>query len=103
MDIGEWLRSLDLGRYEAAFRANEIDEEILPKLTADDLSGLGVVPIGHRRKLLEAIAALRAGERPALPGAPVAAARVLRASAAESRFEALRGRDLSHGGLVGIA
>jgi hypothetical protein len=31
MDIGEWLRSLDLGRYEEAFRDNEIDEQILPK------------------------------------------------------------------------
>ncbi len=58
MDVGDWLRSLDLERYEAAFRDNEIDREALTKLTAEDLKDLGVVLGGHRRKLLEAIAAL---------------------------------------------
>ena len=62
MDVGDWLRSLDLGRYEQAFRDNEIDEEILPSLTAEDLKEIGVGPVGHRRKLLEAIAALSAGK-----------------------------------------
>jgi hypothetical protein len=37
MDLGAWLRSLDLGKYEAAFRENEIDETVLPNLTAEDL------------------------------------------------------------------
>ena len=50
-----------LGQYEQAFRDNDIDAEVLPELTADDLSGLGVASVGHRRKLLDAIAALRAG------------------------------------------
>ena len=59
MDIEGWLRSLDLERYEAAFRENEIDDTILPRLTAEDLKELGVGPVGHRRKLLDAIAALR--------------------------------------------
>jgi class 3 adenylate cyclase len=59
MDIAAWLRRLALERYEAAFRANEIDWEALPKLTAEDLKDLGVVLGSHRRKLLEAIAALR--------------------------------------------
>ena len=58
MDIAAWLRELGLGRYEAAFRENEIDAEILPKLTADDLKDIGVTIVGHRRKLLEAISAL---------------------------------------------
>jgi class 3 adenylate cyclase/predicted ATPase len=58
MDLGVWLRSLGLERYEAAFRENEIDAAILPSLTAEDLKELGVGPIGHRRKLLDAIAAL---------------------------------------------
>src|ERR1700757_211361 len=62
MDIVVWLRSLGLGKYEAAFRENEIDETILPKLTAEDLKDLGVSIVGHRRKLLEAIAALRTDE-----------------------------------------
>ena len=58
MEIGAWLRSLGLERYEAAFHDNEIDWEALPKLTAEDLKDLGVVLGGHRRRLLEAIAAL---------------------------------------------
>jgi hypothetical protein len=60
MDVGSWLRGLGLERYEAAFRENEIDETVLPTLTADDLKDLGVGFVGHRRKLLNAIAALRA-------------------------------------------
>jgi class 3 adenylate cyclase len=62
MNVGDWLRSLDLGRYEQAFRDNEIDEQILPSLTGEDLKEIGVGPVGHRRKLLEAIAALSAGD-----------------------------------------
>ena len=61
MDLGGWLRRLGLDQYEAAFRENEIDETILPKLTAEDLKDLGVSIVGHRRKLLDAIAALRTG------------------------------------------
>src|SRR6201981_384247 len=60
MDVRSWLRGLGLERYEAAFRENEIDETVLPTLTADDLKDLGVGFVGHRRKLLDAIAALRA-------------------------------------------
>ena len=37
MDIAAWLRGLSLERYEAAFRENEINWAVLPKLTADDL------------------------------------------------------------------
>jgi class 3 adenylate cyclase len=59
MDIVVWLRSLGLGKYEAAFRENEIDETVLPNLTAQDLKELGVTALGHRRKLLDAIVALR--------------------------------------------
>ena len=59
MNVGTWLRSLGLGQYEAAFRENEIDETVLPGLTAEDLKELGVAALGHRRKLLDAIAAQR--------------------------------------------
>ena len=59
MDISAWLRGLGLERYETAFRDNEIDWDALPKLSTEDLKDLGVVLGGHRRKLLEAIAALR--------------------------------------------
>jgi integrase len=54
MDIGGWLRRLGLERYEAAFRENEIDETVLPTVTAEDLKDLGVDVVGHRRKLLNA-------------------------------------------------
>ena len=55
-----WLRSLGLGQHEAAFRQNDIDGTVLPNLTAENLKELGVAALGHRRKLLDAIAALRA-------------------------------------------
>src|SRR2546430_14624350 len=60
MDVGSWLRGLGLGQYEAAFRENAIDDTVLPNLTAEDLKDLGVGIVGHRRKLLDAIALLRA-------------------------------------------
>jgi predicted ATPase len=66
MDVVVWLRGLGLGKYEAAFRENEIDETVLPGLTAEDLKELGVAALGHRRKLLDAIAALRSDTIPGL-------------------------------------
>ena len=59
MDIDSWLRSLGLEQYEATFRDNAIDGMVLPRLTAEDLKDLGVGLVGHRRTLLDAIAALR--------------------------------------------
>ena len=70
MDVTVWLQGLGLERYVPAFRDNEIDWEALPKLTAEDLKDLGVVLGGHRRKLLDAIAALGA-EAPAAAGTAV--------------------------------
>src|SRR5215212_3156283 len=62
VDIGAWLRGLGLEQYERAFRANDVDVEVLLRLTAADLSALGVHSVGHRRKLLAAIELL-AGKR----------------------------------------
>ena len=59
MDIVVWLRGLGLGKYEAGFRDNEIDETVLTSLTHETLKELGVTAVGHRLKLLDAIAALR--------------------------------------------
>jgi class 3 adenylate cyclase len=59
MDVVVWLRSLGLGKYEAIFRENDIDEAVLPSLTHENLKELGVASFGHRVKLLDAIAALR--------------------------------------------
>ncbi len=57
MDVGSWLRTLGLERFEATFRENAIDETVLSDLTEDHLRELGL-PLGARIKLLKAIAAL---------------------------------------------
>jgi class 3 adenylate cyclase len=59
INIGAWLRGLGLEKYEAAFRENEIDETVLPSLTHETLKEPGITAVGHRLKLLDAIAALR--------------------------------------------
>ena len=59
MHVADWLRSLGLEQYEPAFRENEIDDKMLPRLTAEDLKELGVTVVGHRRRLLDAIIALQ--------------------------------------------
>jgi class 3 adenylate cyclase/tetratricopeptide (TPR) repeat protein len=59
MDVSAWLRGLGLGQYETAFRDNAIDDGVLPSLTSDDLKEIGVSAIGHRRRMLDAIATLR--------------------------------------------
>src|SRR5712671_6852237 len=58
MDVAAWLQDLGLECYVPAFRDNDIDAEVLPKLTAEDLISIGVTSVGHRRKLLDAIASL---------------------------------------------
>lgn len=58
MDVTQWLRSLGLAQYEQAFRDNAVDADILPRLTGDDLKDIGIHAVGHRRKLLDAIAQL---------------------------------------------
>jgi len=63
VDIAAWLREIGLDQYEQAFLDNAIDADVLPTLTADDLKDIGVTAVGHRRKLLNAIATLREPER----------------------------------------
>ena len=87
MDLGGWLRSLGLERYEAAFRDNEIDETVLPNLTAEDLKELGVAALGHRRKLLDAIAVLRADTGPKGPSGDQAASHGASGATPEDRAE----------------
>ena len=70
MDLAGWLQSLGLERYAAAFRENEIDETVLTSLTTEDLKDLGVKTVGHRRKLLNAIAVLR-GDAAAKASSPI--------------------------------
>jgi len=87
MDVVVWLRSLGLGKYEAVFRENEIDETVLPSLTAEDLKELGVTALGHRRKLLDAIAALRSDVSGKTPSADAAIASSTSSSRPEDRAE----------------
>ena len=67
MDIEGWLRRIDLAQYAEMFRANDVDIELLGRLTNDDLKDIGVASFGHRKKLLEAIAEF--GSPPAPPTA----------------------------------
>jgi hypothetical protein len=71
IDIEAWLQGLGLERYMSAFPDNEIDWEVLPKLTSEDLREIGIAAIGHRRKLLDAIAALCASTPTAAGRVPV--------------------------------
>jgi len=59
MDVATWLDQPGLGQYAGAFRANDIDAELLSELTESDLERLGVTSLGHRKRLLKAIADLR--------------------------------------------
>jgi class 3 adenylate cyclase len=62
MGVRGWLKDLGLEQYEAIFRDNDIDSSVLPSLTNEDLKDMGVVSVGHRRKLLEAITLIRQAE-----------------------------------------
>ena len=59
MDVAAWLRGLGLEQYAQLFRDNDIDGEILCGMTAEDLKELGISSFGHRRRLSNAIGALR--------------------------------------------
>ena len=75
MDIAAWLRGLGLEQYESAFRTNDVDSQVLPRLTAEDLISIGVTSVGHRRRLLDAIVALGAEAPPATVPIPAVAER----------------------------
>jgi len=85
MDVGAWLRGIGLGQYEDAFRENEIDATVLPDLTADDLKELGVAIVGHRRKILAAIAKPAASSAAPVAAAPSPTPAPAAADAAERR------------------
>jgi class 3 adenylate cyclase len=69
MEVGDWLRGLGLAQYEATFRENEIDSEVLLELTDTDLEKIGV-PLGHRKRLLKAIASFGTAVTTAQPKKP---------------------------------
>ena len=87
MDIAVWLRGLGLGKYEAVFRENEIDETVLPSLTEEHLKQLGVTALGHRVKLLDAIAALRSDASGKAPSVDAATTPSAPSASTEDRAE----------------
>jgi class 3 adenylate cyclase len=110
MDIAAWLQGLGLGQYEQVFQENDVDPAVLSELTAEDLNALGVRSVGHRRKLLAAIAALQAeritapratGARLALPGemkqVSVLFCDIVNSTPLAERLGAEAMRDLMHG------
>jgi hypothetical protein len=107
MDVVVWLRSLGLGKYEAAFRENDIHETVLPSLTEEHLKQLGVASLGHRVKLLEAIAALSydgSGKPPSVEPATTSSAPSGRPEdRAERRSQATRRAKLMPGAVAGVA
>src|SRR5262245_37765246 len=86
MDVAAWLSGLGLEQYAPAFDDNAVDGDVLPELTANDLKDLGVTLVGHRRKLLAAIAAL--GAPPIV--APQSAANAISAPTAPMTLDAER-------------
>src|ERR1700722_6723683 len=65
MSVETWLKELGLERYAATFNANDVTEDLLATLTADDLRDIGVASVGHRRRMLDAIAAAQVNNAPA--------------------------------------
>ena len=72
INVAQWLNAIDLGQYEALFREHEINADVLPDLVEADLEKIGV-PLGHRKRLMRAIAALSAGGTPRSAAKPASA------------------------------
>src|SRR5215472_10848262 len=76
-EIADWLKGLGLERYTRCFAENDIDFSILRDLNDSDLEKIGVASLGHRRKLLRAIADLTEKHEPAAVSPSTAAAAVV--------------------------
>src|SRR5215831_12553635 len=85
--IADWLNQLGMHEYTQCFAKNDIDFDILPDLSDKDLEKIGITSLGHRRKLLRAIADLKRPEKitPALTGAVAPPAPLRVADTAERR------------------
>ena len=95
MNVAAWLKNLGLEQYEAKPLPRQRDRrrDLLPSLTAEDLKDLGVTIVGHRRKLLDAIAAIGAASKPKPPPAPADPPGTLHAPAVASRPQSRSGAD----------
>jgi class 3 adenylate cyclase len=83
LDIDNWLRAMGLGQYAELFRDNDIDMGLVSRLTSEDLKDMGIASLGHRKKLLDAIAALET--KPAGSAAATPQFSATRSSEAERR------------------
>src|SRR5215468_9862501 len=72
--VTDWLEKLGMSEYAEHFSENDIDFSILPELTDQDLEKIGVTSLGHRRKILKAIAALDGPVAAAAPEPPIGSA-----------------------------
>jgi hypothetical protein len=81
--IADWLEKLGMSEYAQRFTENDIEFTILGDLTDQDLEKIGVGSLGHRRKLLRAIAELKEVEKGELKPSPPAAASVAPQDTAE--------------------
>jgi class 3 adenylate cyclase len=68
-DLRDWLRRNKFEQYADVFEANDIDLDILPELTEDDLGKLGV-SLGNRRRLMKVVAERALGAGEAAPAGP---------------------------------
>ncbi|RVX17903.1 hypothetical protein CK203_003979 [Vitis vinifera] len=59
--VRDWLNELGLGRYAPVFEIHEVDEQVLPMLTLEDLKDMGINAVGSRRKMYCAIQKLNKG------------------------------------------
>jgi hypothetical protein len=92
MNVAQWLNAIDLGQYAALFHEHKIDAGVLPDLVEADLEKIGV-PLGHRKRLMRAIAALSAGGTPPSAAKPASASRLRQGQA--PRPSAVRSRSCS--------
>ena len=95
LDVADWLRRLGLEQYASAFRDNAIEADVLPSLNADDLKDIGVTLVGHRRRLLDAIAILKSQVTSTADPATAAELSSARASAAGPRSTDAERRQLT--------
>ncbi|MDM0021459.1 AAA family ATPase [Variovorax saccharolyticus] len=72
-DVAQWLQGLSLGEYAQAFAEQGVEFDLLGELGDDDLKALGVAALGHRKRLLRAIATLSSGAGPSPQAASVEA------------------------------
>lgn len=103
MDIAAWLEALGLKRYEQTFRDNLVDIDVLPKLTLDDLRDMGIVAVGDRRRILEAIMAMHGSidapspdTRPAEANAPLSSSHAERRQLTLMFVDLVGSTELSH-------